>query len=106
MAHAEAVTEHQSNKQFYVVWGALLALTAIEVWLAYNQFFTPIHMLEILLALSIVKAGLIIAYFMHLKYEYGPMKIVLMSALVACLLLMFTFFPDALRLLEMGTPTH
>src|SRR3954468_18865687 len=90
---------HESKATFGYVWAALLVLTAVEVWLAYNQVFTPRNMLFVLLALSIVKSGLIIGWVMHLKYEYGPMRIVLMASLIACLTLMAAFFPDAFRIL-------
>src|SRR5437764_13326537 len=91
--------EHASKAVFAYVWGALLLLTAVEVWLAYNQIFTPRNMLFVLLALSIVKSALIIGWFMHLKYEYPPMRFVLMVSLVLCLILMGVFFADAYRIL-------
>lgn len=94
--------QHQSKAMFAWVWVSLLVLTLVEVLLAYNQIFTPSRMLSVLLALSVVKSALIIGYFMHLKFEYGPMRFVLMSALVACLALMCVFFPDAMRVLELG----
>ena len=94
MEHASA--DHTPSKAVFAwVWVSLLVLTAVEVFLAYNQFFTPGHMLGVLMALSIVKSALIIGYFMHLKFEYGPMKIVLMASLVGCLILMGVFFFDA-----------
>jgi cytochrome c oxidase subunit 4 len=96
MEHASADHSHSpSNATFLWVWVSLLVLTVVEVVLAYNQIFTPAHMLGVLMALSIVKSALIIGYFMHLKYEYGPMRIVLMAALVGCLLMMCVFFFDA-----------
>ena len=102
MTHAigDQVSEahaHQSKAMFAWVWFSLLVLTAVEVFLAYNQVFTPGKMLGVLMALSIIKSALIIGYFMHLKFEYGPMKFVLMASLVACLVLMCVFFPDAIR---------
>src|SRR5436190_23555749 len=90
---------HESKATFGYVWAALLVLTAVEVWLAYNQIFTPRNMLFVLLALSIVKSALIIGWFMHLKYEYPPMRFVLMVSLVLCLILMRVLFSDAYRIL-------
>ncbi|MGH9602300.1 MAG: cytochrome C oxidase subunit IV family protein [Terriglobales bacterium] len=101
MSEAKAHEGH-GTAQYYWVWGGLLALTAIEIVLAYKQAFPPLQMLLILLVLSIIKAGLIIAYFMHLKFEAGTMKVTLMTALVVCLCLMFVFIPDAMRVLELG----
>jgi cytochrome c oxidase subunit IV len=99
---AIAAHHEESKTPYFVVWGALLVLTAIEVVLAYKQVFRPLHMLEVLMALSIVKSALIIGYFMHLKFEAATMKWILMISLVLCLTLMFVFFADAFRILSLG----
>lgn len=101
MSEAKTHEEH-GTAQYYWVWGGLLALTAVEIFLAYRQVFPPVQMLIILLVLSFIKAGLIIAYFMHLKFEVGTMKVALMTVLVVCLGLMCVFFADAFRILELG----
>ncbi len=106
-AVADRVSEahaHQSKAMFAWVWVSLLVLSGIEVVLAYNQIFTPGKMLAVLMVLSIIKSALIIGYFMHLKFEYGPMRFVLMASLCGCLVLMCVFFPDALRVLQLGAP--
>jgi cytochrome c oxidase subunit IV len=92
---------HHSKGQFFWVWGALLVMTAIEVYLTY-QNLQPVRMLTILMGLSLVKAGLIIGYFMHMKFEVSRMKWLTMCSLVICLALMMIFFPDALRILSLG----
>src|SRR6516164_424507 len=64
----EAATHHehvQGKKIFLFVWFWLLALTAGEVLLAYQQLALKV-MLILLMGLSIIKASLIISYFMHL----------------------------------------
>ncbi len=103
MGGAKAVEEPRPHRRtaFFVVWGGLLFITAIEVFLAY-QHLQPIRMLSILLGLSVIKAALIISYFMHLKFEIFRMKLLLMAALVACLCLMSGFMPDAFRILSLG----
>ncbi len=92
---------HHSHTPFFVVWGALLVLTGVEVYLGY-QNLPAVKMLSILLVLSIVKAALIILYFMHLKFEIRRMRWVLMTALVLCLGLMSMFFAAAARILSLG----
>ncbi len=92
---------HHGHAQFFYVWGGLLVLTGVEVFLAY-QNLQPVRMLGILLVLSVVKAALIIGYFMHLKFEIARMRWVLMTALVICLGLMTMFFADAARILSLG----
>ena len=103
-AIAERVAEqhrHHGKSQFFWVWVALLAMTAIEVYLTY-QNMQPVRMLTILMGLSLVKAALIIGYFMHMKYEVSQMKWLTMCSVVACLALMMIFFPDALRIVSLG----
>ena len=87
-------------KVFLVVWFWLLALTGVEVFLGYKAFQVNI-MIGLLMGLSVVKASLIIAYFMHLRYERASMAAALMPALVMVILLMFMIFPDSFRLLAM-----
>jgi len=83
-----------------IVWFWLLALTGVEVFLGYKQLELKL-MLVLLMGLSVVKAALIIAYFMHLRYEKASMAATLMPALVIVIVLMNIFLPDSLRLLHM-----
>jgi caa(3)-type oxidase subunit IV len=104
VAIAERVAEqhrHHGKAQFFWVWGVLLVITAIEVYLGY-QNMEPVRMLTILMGLSIVKAALIIGYFMHMKFEISRMKWITMASLVFCLAMMCVFFPDAFRILHLG----
>ena len=104
MAIATRVAEeqrHHAKAQFFWVWGALLIMTAIEVYLTYRNL-QPIRMLSILMGLSLLKAALIIGYFMHMKFEISRMKWLTMASLMVCLALMMIFFPDALRILSLG----
>src|ERR1700758_1814321 len=105
IAIAERVAEehrHHKKAQFFWVWGALLVMTALEVYLTY-QNMEPKRMLTILMGLSLIKAALIIGFFMHLKYEVSRMKWLTMCSVVGCLILMtLFFFPDAERILTLG----
>jgi cytochrome c oxidase subunit 4 len=105
IAIAERVAEehrHHKKAQFFWVWAALLVMTAIEVYLTY-QNLEPIKMLTILMGLSLIKAALIIGFFMHLRYEISLMKWLTMCAVVGCLILMtIFFFPDARRIVDLG----
>jgi cytochrome c oxidase subunit 4 len=105
LAIAERVAEqhrHHPKALFLWVWGVLLVITAIEVYLTY-QNLQPRTMLAILMGLSLIKAALIIGYFMHLKYEVSRMKWLTMCSVVACLILMtIFFFPDARRIIDLG----
>jgi cytochrome c oxidase subunit 4 len=85
----------------YWVWGWLLVLTGIEVFLAYIQL-NLVLMLVVLLGLSLVKAALIIGYFMHMKFERLNLILTIIPAGIVCILLFNVFFPDALRLKSHG----
>lgn len=94
-AHSE---EHfaGSNKLFISIWVWLLILTLIEIFLAYRPM--ALHfMLTILMGLSIIKAALIVAYFMHLKFERLSLILTIVPMLVICICLLFVFFPDSFR---------
>ena len=91
------------TKLYLFVWGWLLGLTAVEVFLAYLQM-PPVPMLTLLMGLSIVKAALIMSYFMHLRFERLRLVLTLVPALVITICLLFVFYPDSLRILELGQP--
>jgi cytochrome c oxidase subunit 4 len=102
--HVEAIQSHGPGiPTFAKVWAALLAMTAIEVFLAYMQ--TPMMiMLTVLLGLSVIKAALIIAYFMHLKFERLSLFLTLFPMLIFCIVLMLIFLGDAYRIPMMRPP--
>lgn len=86
------------SRLYLWVWGWLLALTAVEVYLAYIHL-PPALMLTILMGLSVVKAALIVAYFMHLRFERLSLFLTLVPVVVLCICLILIFsFPDSLRL--------
>jgi cytochrome c oxidase subunit IV len=101
-SHAEVVEQHAGATAltFTKVWIALLIMTGIEVLLAYEQVPTMI-MLTALLGLSIIKAALIIAYFMHLKFERLSLFLTLFPMLILCIILMLVFLGDATRIPNM-----
>jgi cytochrome c oxidase subunit 4 len=105
-AHVEEVHEHPAVgiPTFAKVWVILLVLTGIEVFLAYEQVPTMI-MLTALVGLSVIKGALIIAYFMHLKFERLSLFLTLFPMLIFCILLMLIFLGDATRIPGMRPPS-
>jgi len=96
MEHAETT----GLKIVFSVWFGLLGLTVLEVILAYRQL--PLQtMLSILMVLSVIKAALIIAYCMHLRYEQPSLFVTLIPALVFVLIMMTAIFADSTRLAHM-----
>lgn len=104
-AEAAVVAEKEhsvgTTKLFTVVWVWLLGLTAFEVFLAYLRL-PPMIMLTILVGLSLIKAALIVSYFMHLRFERLGLFLLLVPAMVFCICMMLImFFPDSVRLMNM-----
>jgi cytochrome c oxidase subunit 4 len=97
MANATGHVHVEPKKPFLIVWGFLLAFTAVETILAYQHFALKV-MLVMLMTLSIVKAALIISYFMHLRYDRHSLAWTLMPALIFVILMLFVVFPDSVRL--------
>jgi cytochrome c oxidase subunit 4 len=97
-------TEHEhpsGSARLYVwVWVWLVTLTALEVILAFQALQVAV-MLLLLVSLSLVKAGLIISYFMHLVHEKRSLKLSLIPPLILVIVLLFVFFPDSIRLNEL-----
>ncbi|HWF14100.1 MAG TPA: cytochrome C oxidase subunit IV family protein [Candidatus Acidoferrales bacterium] len=100
-AHAEEIHAGASVGTNLAIWVGLVAITGLEVFLAYKQL-QPSIMLSILVVLSVVKAAMIMSYFMHLKFEKLSLVLWLVPAMIFCICMMFIFFfPEAFRLLQM-----
>lgn len=98
-----ALGTHQpgTKKLFMWVWFWLLILTGIEVLLAYMKL-EPHLMLTLLIGLSLIKSALIVAYFMHLRFEKLGLFLIIVPSLVFCLVMILIFvFPDSLRIVRL-----
>ncbi|HEU5411512.1 MAG TPA: cytochrome C oxidase subunit IV family protein [Candidatus Acidoferrales bacterium] len=104
--HEIAATPHHAvgtKKLFMWVWFWLLVLTGIEVLLAYLRL-EPHVMLILLVGLSLIKSALIVAYFMHLRFEKIGLFLIIVPSLVFCLIMILIFvFPDSVRIVNMQT---
>lgn len=97
------MTNQSTHTRVYAwIWIYLLGLTAIELVLAYRHVFSPGMMMFVLMLLSVVKAGMIMNWFMHLGSERATLVLSLIPPLVLVLALLFVFFADASRLFELG----
>lgn len=89
-----------STKLFLTVWVWLVLITGFEVFLGYERL-EPKLMLSLLVVLSLVKAALIVSYFMHLKYEKLSLALTLIPPTIFCIcMILIFFFPDSWRLLQ------
>ena len=100
-AHAAASHVEVPARTFLWVWIWLVAITGVEVFLGYKNV-PPALMLTILVGLSVIKAALIVSYFMHLKFEKLGLFLLLVPAFVFCVcMILIFFFPDSARLLDL-----
>ncbi len=101
--HGEGSDSHAagSTRLFAFVWIWLVAITGFEVFLAYLRL-RPELMLGLLVVLSLVKAALIVSYFMHLKYEKLSLALLLVPSTLFCICMIVIFFmPDGLRAMQL-----
>ena len=103
MSAREGQGHSESNRLYLTVWTVLLILTAVEVYLGYIHLSIGL-MLVLLMGLSLIKAGLIIAYFMHLRFERFSLVLTLIPLWLIVTCLLFVFFPDSFRLQELRFP--
>ena len=101
--HNEQGHAEGSTRLYLTVWVILLMLSGVEVVLGYERL--PLHlMLSLLMGLSLIKAGMIIAYFMHLRFERASLIWTLLPMWIIVTCLLFVFFPDSFRAFELRFP--
>jgi cytochrome c oxidase subunit 4 len=81
-------------RTFVIVWVALLILTAITVAVA--QFNLGALNVWVALGIATLKAGLVVAVFMHMQYETPLFKLALLSALAILAIFIGLTFCDVL----------
>jgi cytochrome c oxidase subunit 4 len=80
-----------SYKLFAIVWFVLLILTGVTVWVA--QYNLGALNIWVALLIASVKSGLVVAFFMHMKYEQPLFKISLIATLaILAIFIGFNFF--------------
>ncbi len=80
-----------SYARLTAVWLLLICLTALTVWV--SRLDLGVNRVWGALAIASVKAGLVIAFFMHMKYEGRLLRWLLFIALITLAIFIgFTFF--------------
>lgn len=85
---------HQPN--YAAVFWSLFFLTMFEIAAA-NLPFTKIFIILILLALAIVKAGLVALFYMHLKYEKYVIYVIVIFPLILAVILTVSVLLDKVQ---------
>ena len=75
------MAEHVLPQKLYVlVFAALIAFTALTTWVAYIDLGVLNTVVALVIAVS--KATLVVLFFMHLKYQAGMTRVVLLAAVL------------------------
>lgn len=91
MTHDNAAHHIVSYGKLVMVWLGLLVLTGLTVWVAHHN--VGIDHVWGSLAIACLKSGLVVAFFMHMKYEGRLLRWLLFIALVTLAIFIgFTFF--------------
>ena len=88
---------------YYLIFAALLALTAITVTIAFWR--APSELINVALALlvAIIKGSLVALFFMHLKFEGKLIYLIVIVPLILCVLLTCALIPD---IIMTGADSH
>jgi caa(3)-type oxidase subunit IV len=94
------MSEDHKHPNYIMIWIVLLALTVIEVAVAYfPKYLSNVEeiitiTIVLLIGMALVKAGLVAAYFMHLKFEQKNFVMIVSFPLVLACVLVILLLPD------------
>lgn len=98
-----AETQHAAGgyRIYAVTWFWLLAITVVELAIVLLHVPKPI-LVTSLLIMALLKAGLIVAYFMHLRYEKLSLVYTVVVPMVFLAVVLFSFVgPDAVHVFNL-----
>ncbi len=87
------MAEGHASPNYWLIWLYLFILTVTEI----GVIFTPLARLLIVIALislALVKATLVAAYFMHLRFEARTLALIALTPLFLGALFIFILIPD------------
>jgi cytochrome c oxidase subunit 4 len=84
------MSEHVvSRKIYFLIFGALMVLTGVTVWVANFNLPGPLNAI-VALSIAILKATLVVLYFMHVRYS-SKLTWVFVAAGIIWLIILFAF---------------
>ena len=86
----------EARKRIWIVFIVLSLITALEFYIAFAMDRTPLRNF-IFIAMTLVKAAGIVAYFMHMRYERRGLSLSLFPILIVCVLALLMLLPDAVH---------
>lgn len=95
----ESHGEHHgpSDRAYLLVFVALAVFTAVSFVcnsLARSEAITPHTSFAIILGVAVIKAALVVTYFMHLIVDYRKIGFLLIVAFILATMMMVVFMPD------------
>lgn len=83
---------HTAHPNYVLIWGILVCALMVSLFLGYMDL--PVVAIVLIFSIAVAKAWLVVAYYMHLKFE--PFFVVLIMATgLACLYFLFVgLVPD------------
>ena len=88
-----ADTHHEPNYMAVVIW--LTLFTLIELGLGIYSSMDRKLYIALLIVLAAVKAILVAAYFMHLRFEKKTLAMIAIFPVILLVILTFALFPDS-----------
>lgn len=85
---------HIGLPQYFSVFGALMVLTALTIWVAFQDFGWLNNVIAV--GIAVIKATLVILWFMHVRYSSRLTKSVLLVSIFFFLVLVAFVFADTL----------
>jgi len=82
-----------NHPNYILVWLGLAVLTAVEIGVAFLPWSKTIIIL-LLVGLAVWKALLVALYFMHLKYEKPPLRILALAPLPLAVILVMAVITE------------
>lgn len=84
------MSEHVvSRKTYFLIFGALMVLTGVTVWVANFNLPGPLNAI-VALSIAVLKATLVVLYFMHVRYS-SKLTWVFVAAGIIWLIILFAF---------------
>ena len=92
--HVEHKEEAHPEPNYMWIWFWLLVLTVLEVVAVYLSIPRVVFVVS-LVVMALLKAALVAAYFMHLKFEKLTFILIALTPLILGVILLFGLMPDS-----------
>jgi cytochrome c oxidase subunit 4 len=86
-----ARTEHK-HPNYVAIWGFLVAALLVSVLMGYMKL--PVVTLVLIFSVAVVKAFIVVSYYMHLKFEPFFVAVIVVAGLACLYFLFFGLVPD------------